>query len=53
MIDRYKEVLGEDATVLATGGLAQSVACHCRRELVIAPDLISDGLYVIYKKNAE
>ena len=53
MIDRYKDVLGEDTTVLATGGLAPSIASHCRREIIIESDLISDGLYVIYKKNAE
>ena len=53
MIDRYKEILGEDVTVLATGGLAPSIAKHCRREVIISPDLICDGLYVIYKKNAE
>ena len=53
MIDRYKEVLGEEAVVLATGGLAQSIAKHCRRELIIAPDLLSNGLYALYKKNAE
>ncbi len=53
MIDRYKEVLGEDAVVIATGGLAPSIACHCRRDVIIDSDLLSDGLYILYKKNAE
>ena len=53
MIDRYREILGDDATVLATGGLAPNIANHCRRDLFIEPDLLSDGLYTICKKNAE
>jgi type III pantothenate kinase len=53
MIDRYKKILGEDTAVLATGGLAPSIAKHCRRQLIIDPDLLSDGLYIIYKKNAK
>lgn len=53
MIDRYRDVLGENATVLVTGGLAPSIASHCRRELIVEDNLISDGLYIIYKKNAE
>lgn len=53
MIDRYKEVLGEDTTVLATGGLAPSIAKHCRRDVIIDGDLLSDGLYFLYKKNCD
>jgi len=53
MIDRYREVLGENATVLATGGLAPSIANHCRRDVIIEDDLIIDGLYIIFKKNSE
>ena len=53
MIDRYKEILGEKTTVLATGGLAPSIACHCRREVTIDSDLLSDGLYILYKKNID
>ncbi len=53
MIDRYRDILGEKVTVLATGGLAPSIARHCRRDIIIEPDLISDGLYSIYKKNCE
>jgi len=53
MIERYREILGENTTVLATGGLAPSIANHCRQEVIVEPDLISDGLYSIYKKNAE
>lgn len=53
MIDRYKEILGEDATVLVTGGLAPNISKHCRREIIIDQNLLSEGLYIIYKKNAK
>ncbi len=57
MIDRYREVLsadsGKDVTVVATGGIAQSILCHCRREIIYDPDLLMDGLYMLYKKNAD
>lgn len=53
MIDRYKDVLGDDAVVIATGGLAPSIAKHCRRDVIIDSDLLSDGLYTLYKKNCD
>lgn len=52
MIERYKEKLGEDATVVATGGLAESIVKFCRtKDIVLDNGLLLDGLYTIYKKN--
>ncbi len=52
MILRYKEVLGEDATVVATGGLAPSIVPYCKAEGInLDSGLLLDGLYAIYKKN--
>ena len=51
MISRYKEVLGEDACVVATGGLASSIVPHCREKITVDDNLLLDGLYTIYKKN--
>ncbi len=51
MIMRYKEVLGEDTTVIATGGLSKVIAPFCREELILDENLLFDGLYAIYKKN--
>ncbi len=51
MIARYKEVLGENAKVVVSGGLASSIAIHCKTQLVIDDNLLLDGLYEIYKKN--
>lgn len=52
MIERYREVLGEQACVIATGGLAKSVVPFCKTKgIILDPDLLLDGLYAIYKKN--
>ncbi len=53
MIDRYREVLGEDAIVIATGGRAEDIATHVRREIIIDRDLLLEGLLMIYEKNAK
>lgn len=51
MILRYKEILGEDTAVIATGGLASSIVPHCREKITVDNNLLFDGLYAIYKKN--
>ena len=52
MIERMEEELGYKCTVVATGGLAQSVIPFCRHPgILIDPDLILKGLGVLYKKN--
>ncbi len=51
MILRYREILGENTTVIATGGLAKVITPHCREEIIIDETLLLDGLYTIYKKN--
>jgi len=51
MILRYKEILGENTTVIATGGLASSIVPHCREKITVDSNLLFDGLYAIYKKN--
>ena len=51
MTERYEAELGESAQIIATGGLAQAVYRHCKRDLVHDPDLILRGLGIIYEKN--
>ena len=46
-----EEELGEKATIVATGGYASLIAPLCRRELIVDPDLVLEGLHIIYKKN--
>ena len=53
MIDRMEEELGEPATVVATGGLAQFVIPHCRRKIIYDDLLLLKGLNIIYQKNTE
>ncbi len=52
MIDRYCEILGNDATVIATGGLCVYIVPLCRRDMIVDHQLLLDGLNHIYRKNA-
>ena len=49
---RYKEAIGQDAAVIATGGLAPAIRPFCREKFILDDTLLIDGLYVLYKKNA-
>lgn len=52
IIDRVeKEVFGKKATIVATGGLAKSVAKHCSHEIICDDDLLLHGLWLLYQKN--
>lgn len=54
MIERFKEELGEDAFVVATGGLAGLVVPHCKTAGIVRDDtLLLDGLYDIYGRNSK
>lgn len=54
MIRRYRSVLGENAAVIATGGLASSIVPYCETEgIVLDQGLLLDGLYEIYLKNRQ
>lgn len=51
MIDKYKAILGGEVTVVATGGLASSIIPHCTKDVIIDESLVTDGLYLVYKRN--
>lgn len=51
LIERMEDELGEPATVIATGGLAPQIICHCRKPIVYDEHLLLDGLRRIYDKN--
>ncbi len=53
MAVRYKEAIGADAAVIATGGLAGTVLPYCREKFILDETLLIDGLYSLYKKNAQ
>lgn len=51
VIERIEEELGHQATLIATGGMAQFITPLCRREIILEKDLLLKGLNIIYKKN--
>lgn len=53
MADRFREVLGDDLTVIATGGLSADIVPHCRTKVVHDQDICLEGLRLIYEKNAQ
>lgn len=53
MVERYREVIGSDATAVACGGLVESIIPHCKTEIIIDKYLLMDGLSIIYKKNCQ
>jgi type III pantothenate kinase len=48
---RLAEALGEQATFIATGGLAQTIAPHCETIDEVDPLLTLRGLQLIYERN--
>ena len=53
MTDRIEAELGEQAHVIATGGLASVVIPHCRRKIALDDALLLRGLAAIYNVNRE
>lgn len=51
IIDRMKEELGENLTVLATGGLAKKIVPYCKRKVILDDNLLLKGLEILYRKN--
>ena len=51
LIDRINEELGEECTVIATGGLAGVITPLCRHEIILDEDLLLKGLLILYYKN--
>ena len=51
LIERMEEELGQPATVIATGGIAQFILPLCHRKIILENDLLLKGLNIIYKKN--
>ncbi len=51
MIDRFNEEMGENLKVIATGGLASTIICHCKHDIILDENLVLKGLKIIYEKN--
>lgn len=53
MVERFLDELGLSAKVIATGGHSKYIVPHCKREIVLNPDLLLKGLYIIYNRNKD
>ncbi|HHY83444.1 MAG TPA: type III pantothenate kinase [Clostridiales bacterium] len=52
LIDRlFEEFQRVDINIIATGALAECIIPYCKHKIIHAPNLILDGLYMIYKRN--
>lgn len=51
LIDRIEEILGRSATVISTGGLAENIIPHCKKDIICDNNLMLEGLRTIYEKN--
>ncbi len=51
MISRMEEEMGCGCKVAATGGHAEKVICHMKREVILNQYLTLEGLRFIYEKN--
>jgi type III pantothenate kinase len=51
LLDRLEEELGEPVTAVITGGLSGVIAPVCRRRFHLEPDILIDGLMILYEKN--
>ncbi len=51
MITRFKAELGQDAKVIATGGLSEIISKHTKKIDIVAPWLTLDGLRILWDIN--
>ena len=51
ILDRMEAELGEDPTVIATGGLAKFITPLCRHKIIVDDALLLKGLLILYRKN--
>lgn len=50
-IERFEQEIGEECTVIATGGFSSVIKPLCKKEFILDGNLIMTGLLDIYKKN--
>lgn len=51
LIDRIEETIGQEATVIATGGLSSVIVPLCRHKIFEDDALLMRGLLLIYERN--
>lgn len=51
LLQRIEDELGEQPTVVATGGLSKQIIEHCKANIIYDENLLLEGLRAIYEKN--
>mgnify|MGYP000843554915 FL=1 len=51
MTQKFRSILGDEATVVSTGGFSAVITPYCETDIILDPSLVTDGLYLIYLKN--
>ncbi len=51
IIDRFQKELGENTSIVATGGIASLICPYCRHDITIEKHLLLRGLAIIWKRN--
>lgn len=52
VIDRFEEELGQECTVIATGGLSTCIVPYCKHKVICDKELLLKGLIRIFEKNS-
>lgn len=52
MVERYREEIGQDATVVACGGVVEFILPHCKQPILQDRNLLLDGLKALYDKTS-
>lgn len=51
LIDRLEDELGESVSPVLTGGVSPLIVPYCRHAFHLEPDILIDGLRILYSKN--
>lgn len=51
LIERVADTMSKPLTVVATGGLSEVIVPFCKQRITLEPDLLLEGLWLIYCKN--
>ncbi len=51
LLEKITAELGENPTVVATGGLSKEIIAHCKNNIIYNENLLLEGLRAIYEKN--
>lgn len=51
LVERMEAQMGLKCTVIATGSMAETIAPHCKRDMILDQQLLLKGLLNIYERN--